>query len=90
MGELVSKAVKELQNAMETENVDPRQGLQEDLFLLATTLMPTVNINLFVVNQRRELLFTWREEKHHGRGGISQAVVSVFKNCLKRGYRRQR
>ena len=64
----VTEAVKELEKAIEREGIDPRKGLPEELFLLASTLMPTVNIDLFVVNQKREVLFSWREENHHGKG----------------------
>ena len=61
MGELVSRAVRELEKAIKAEHIDPRKGLPEDL-------MPTVNIDLFVANEKREVLFSRREENHYGKG----------------------
>lgn len=68
MGEKVSAAIEELKKAMELENVDPMRGLPEELFIFSTTLVPIVNIDLFVTNDKHQLLLSWRDDIWHGRG----------------------
>ena len=68
MGEKVSRAIEELKRAMESENVDPTQGLPEDLFIFTTTLVPIVNIDLFVTNEKHQLLLSWRDDIWHAKG----------------------
>ncbi len=64
----VNKAVVELKKAMETEGVDPTRGLPESLFIFSTTLVPVVNVDLFVTNDDHQLLLTWRDDIYYGRG----------------------
>ena len=47
---------KELKKALITEDINLRYGLPEDLFLLVSSLVPITNIDLFVVNKKREML----------------------------------
>ena len=47
MSERLLQAINELQKAMDEGNVDPRNGLPEELFWFATTLVPCANIDLF-------------------------------------------
>lgn len=68
MYERVKKAIKELNKAMLVEGVDPTRGLPEELFLLSSTLVPIVNVDLFVTNATHQLLFVWRDEKYNGSG----------------------
>lgn len=67
MGEKVTKAIENLQKAMEEEGVDSTRGLPEGLFLFATTLMPCPNIDLFISNGSK-LLLTWRDDEFYGKG----------------------
>lgn len=46
----VEQAVKNLEKAMSEEGVNPINGLPEELFVFATTLMPVPNIDLFITN----------------------------------------
>lgn len=68
MYENVSKAIKELKKAMSIDGVDPTNGLPEDLFIFSTTLVPIVNIDLFITNNRHQLLLSWRDDIYHGKG----------------------
>ncbi len=68
MGEKVSRAIEELKKAMRLEDIDPSEGLPEDLFLFSTTLVPIVNIDLFVTNDKHQLLLSWRDDVWHGKG----------------------
>ena len=64
----MSKALEELKKAMWEERVEPCRGLPEELFIFSTTLAPTVNIDLFITNEKRQLLLTWRDDIYCGRG----------------------
>ena len=68
MYEKVKEAVRQLESAMRIEDVNPTKGLPEELFIFSTTLVPIVNIDLFVTNENKQLLLAWRD-------GISPAVV---------------
>ena len=37
-------------------------------FFLVSSFVPIVNIDLFVTNNNREVLFSWRSDLHHGKG----------------------
>lgn len=64
----VKRAVEELKRAMEVDGVDPVKGLPEELFIFSTTLVPIVNIDLFVTNDKNQLLLAWRDDIYHGKG----------------------
>lgn len=66
--EKVSKALEELKKAVYEEGVEPCKGLPEELFIFSTTLAPTVNIDLFLTNEKRQLLLAWRNDVYSGRG----------------------
>lgn len=48
-------------------NNQPTDGLPE-AFFSRSSLVPIVNIDLFVTNSNREVLFSWRSDLHHGKG----------------------
>lgn len=64
----VEQAVKNLEKAMSEEGVNPINGLPEELFVFATTLMPVPNIDLFITNQSGQVLLTWRDDRYYGIG----------------------
>lgn len=68
MYEKVSEEILRLQAVMKEEGVDPTKGLPEELFIFATTLVPIVNIDLFVTNEKRQLLLAWRDDIYNGKG----------------------
>lgn len=65
---MVRDAVNALKKAMEEENIDPRKGLTEELFIFSTSIVPTVNVDLFITNTHHELLLVWRDDKYCGKG----------------------
>ncbi len=68
MYEKVKESILQLQNAMKEEGVDPTKGLPEELFIFSTTLVPIVNIDLFVTNEKKQILLSWRDDIYHGKG----------------------
>ncbi len=61
-------AVSILKNAVVNGEIKPTEGLPEDLFFFISSLVPIVNIDLFVTNRNREVLFSWGLDLHHGKG----------------------
>lgn len=62
------QAIAALKEEMEREGIRPENGLGEDLFLFSSTLMPVVNVDLLVVNEKGQVLLTWRDDPHCGTG----------------------
>ena len=62
------EAIRNLQLVMNEEGIDPTNGLPQELFLFATTLIPCTNIDLFVTDENRRLLLTWRDDEFYGQG----------------------
>ena len=48
--------------------VKPKEGLPEDLFLKISALTPIPNVDLFILNDKGELLLTWRSDPYFGEG----------------------
>lgn len=68
MSEKLKVAIQNLQSAIREEGINPAEGLGEPLFLLATSLVPITNIDLFIVNEQGQLLFLWRDDEIYGQG----------------------
>lgn len=64
----VSEAVFALQKAMVEEGVDSRKILPLDLFEFSTTLLPFVNVDLLIFNNKNQILLSWRDDAHYGKG----------------------
>lgn len=64
----ISESIEQLKAEMRRERIEPERGLGQELFLFASTMMPVVNVDLLVVNERGEFLLSWRDDSHCGRG----------------------
>ncbi|MDD3704266.1 MAG: NUDIX hydrolase [Lentisphaerae bacterium] len=60
----VSKHILELETTID----DPRQGLSDEIFLLASRIVPMINVDLLIKKPGLGTLLTWREE-HDGQSG---------------------
>lgn len=50
------------------DNIHPEQGLGEELFLQISSLVPIVNVDLLVYNERGQFLLVKRNDPHCGKG----------------------
>lgn len=74
--EIIGKLLKEIK---------PEEGLGEDLFLLVSSLVPIVNVDLLVYNEKGQLLLTWRNDPHCGCGWhIPGGCVRFKETCEER------
>ncbi|OQA84041.1 MAG: GDP-mannose mannosyl hydrolase [Lentisphaerae bacterium ADurb.Bin242] len=60
----IEETVEELEKYL----ADPAKGLPEEIFLLVTRLTPMVNVDLWIRDATGRILFTWRNDVHHGQG----------------------
>ena len=54
--------------ALESAIGDPRNGLPEEMFFFVSRVMPLVNVDLLVQDDRSRTLLTWRDDEFHGAG----------------------
>ena len=65
--------------ALERAIGDPRRGLPEDLFLFVSRLIPMVNVDLLIQDDRGRTLLTWRDDRHFGSGWHVPGSVIRYK-----------
>jgi ADP-ribose pyrophosphatase YjhB (NUDIX family) len=53
---------------LESLLVDPHAGLPSDVFLFVSRITPLVNVDLFVQDDQRRTLLTWRDDEFFGAG----------------------
>lgn len=49
-------------------DINPENGLGEELFLMVSSLVPIVNVDLLVYDDKGRFLLTWRDDLHCGKG----------------------
>jgi ADP-ribose pyrophosphatase YjhB (NUDIX family) len=75
-------AMKQATDTIDSLIRDPRRGLPEDLFLLASRITPMVNVDLLIKNDEGQTLLTWRDDGYwmpgwHIPGGIIRYQESM-------------
>ncbi len=59
---------QKLADAIETirkARLDAANGLPKELFLLISSLIPIANVDLLIVNEKGQLLLTWRDDEFY-------------------------
>lgn len=46
----------------------PENGLPEEVFLMVSALVPIANVDLFIINDKKEILLLWRDDEYFGKG----------------------
>ena len=64
----ITQAIRSLKEEMEREEIFPEKGLGTECFQFASTLMPVVNVDLLITNDKHEILLSWRNDSHCGTG----------------------
>lgn len=65
--------------------IKPEEGLGEELFLLVSSLVPIVNVDLLVYNNKGQFLLTWRNDPHCGCGWhIPGGCIRFKETCEER------
>lgn len=64
----VTVCIQRLKQAMKDTEIQPENGLGNELFLFSTTLVPLLCIDLLVMNKQGNVLLSWRMDEHCGTG----------------------
>ena len=66
-------------------NIHPEDGLGKELFLQVSSLVPIVNVDLLVYNEKGQFLLTWRDDPHCGTGWhIPGGCIRFKETCAAR------
>lgn len=64
----IKSAIQNVKAEMEKVAITPETGLGEELFHIASTLTPIVNVDLLATNEKHQILLAWRDDIHTGKG----------------------
>jgi colanic acid biosynthesis protein WcaH len=87
----VDDALRRRIEALEAGQGDPRRGLPEDVFLFVSRIVPLVNVDLLIQDDRSRTLLTWRDDEFFGPGwhvpgGIiryKESAADRIRNCAR-------
>lgn len=48
--------------------IDGREGLPEEVFIAISTVIPIVNVDLFILDKKNRILLSWRDDVYFGKG----------------------
>lgn len=66
-------------------DIHPEKGLGKELFLQVSSLVPIVNVDLLVYNEKGQFLLTWRDDPHCGTGWhIPGGCIRFKETCATR------
>lgn len=67
------------------KDIHPENGLGKELFLQVSSLVPIVNVDLLVYNEKGQFLLTWRDDPHCGKGWhIPGGCIRFKETCAER------
>lgn len=78
----LTNQIDELKRCIQDEGIVPENRLGDELFLFASTLMPVVNVDLLVFNDKNQVLLSWRNDPHCGCGWHVPGGCLRFKETL--------
>lgn len=64
------------------EKIDARDGLEEEIFLAVSTLVPIANVDLLVLDEKGRMLLSWREDEYFGTGWHIPGGCIRFKETM--------
>lgn len=78
----ITSSIDKLKAEMQAADIKSENGLGTEMFLFSSTLMPVVNVDLLVTNQKHEVLLAWRNDIHTGTGWHIPGGCVRFKEKL--------
>lgn len=78
----IEQAIKELKSEMQSEGIIPETGLGNELFLFSSTLAPVINVDLLIINDKKQILLSWRNDPHCGIGWHIPGGCIRFKETI--------
>ncbi len=73
-------------NMLRGLNLDATEGLDEELFLLVSSLVPLPNIDMLIVNGEGQILLSYRDDEYYGQSwhipGGCLRFYETFEHCI--------
>lgn len=88
MGTALEKALRDLKKAMKQERIEQEKGIGKELFLFASTLMPVINVDLLVLDWKKRVLLSWRDDPYSGTGWHVPGTCIRFRESLDESVKR--
>ena len=66
--EEIDNEIQILERLIRKSNIDTTKGLPESVFLFGSSIMPIVNVDLLITDDKRRVLLSWRDDVYHGKG----------------------
>lgn len=64
------------------DKIDARNGLPEEIFLAVSCLVPIANIDLLIMNEKNQILLSWRNDIYFGTGWHLPGGCIRFKETM--------
>ena len=61
---------------------DPRDGLPEEIFYIASSITPMLNVDILIKNKNKQTLLIWRDDKYYGPGWHIPGGIIRFKETF--------
>lgn len=67
---------------MEREKINPTEGLPLEIFEWISSMVPIANVDLLILNERKEILLSWRDDEYYGQGWHIPGGCIRFKETI--------
>lgn len=64
---MINDKIEEAVSILFDAQIEANRGLPENLFLLISSLIPIVNVDLLII-ERKQILLSWRDDPFYGKG----------------------
>ena len=66
----------------EREKINPTEGLPFEVFEWISSMVPIANVDLLILNDKNEVLLSWRDDEYYGKGWHIPGGCIRFKETL--------
>lgn len=67
---------------VEREKINPTEGLPFEVFEWISSMVPIANVDLLILNNKNEILLSWRDDEYFGKGWHLPGGCIRFKETL--------
>ena len=78
----LQNAIDSLKEEIQKAGIEQEKGLGEELFLFSSTLAPVVNVDLLIINEKKQILLSWRNDPETGEGWHIPGTCIRFQETL--------
>ena len=67
---------------LERQKIDPTEGLPCEVFEWISSMVPIANVDLLILNDKKEILLSWRDDEYYGKGWHIPGGCIRFKETI--------